>query len=142
MDNIELTEAKLAELSAQIDEQLLELSQLPSTFSRGVEPRKRGLSLPEKQSRALEQATGEPGAAFLQRFAHNAVDDLCNEGGVLHTQWQKWKDLATKDLIGFVSGILVGMGLSGNALYGAVVAVCVIILHLGIKTICEEWAKK
>ena len=81
----------------------------------------------KKQRRASEAATGEEATSFLARFKAAARKDLCEKGGVLHTQWAKWKDLANKDIVKTFGGILVGMGLSGSALQIAVVAIAVYI---------------
>jgi hypothetical protein len=62
----------------------------------------------------------------------------CEKGGILHTQWSKWKDLANKDIVKTFGGILVGMGLSGSALQIAVVAIAVYVLYLGVEAFCRE----
>jgi hypothetical protein len=96
------------------------------------------LTAPKKQLDAIERATVEPAANFWARFKQAAWKDLCQEDGLLYQQWHKWKDLSNKDLVKFSYGILVGLGITGAALYVVIVAVAVIILHLGVKTICAE----
>jgi hypothetical protein len=76
--------------------------------------------------------------SILARFKAAARKYLCEKGGVLHTQWTKWKDLANKDIVKTFGGILVGMGLSGSALQIAVVAIAVYVLYLGVEAFCRE----
>ena len=100
-------------------------------------PRHTG-AIPAAQRQAIEQATGEPAQSFLARFRLAARDDICRPGGVLHTQWSKWQDLASKDLLKFLGGVLAGMGLSGNALALVAVALAVYLVHLGLEAFCRE----
>jgi hypothetical protein len=86
----------IARLSAEIDRELLALGTPGTSLARGDTPEQ---ALPETQRRALEQATGEDAMRFLKRFKRAAHRDLCEEGGVLYTQWQKWKDVSNKDLL-------------------------------------------
>jgi hypothetical protein len=64
------------------------------------------------QLQTLEQQTGEPPAAFLRRFRQAAKQDLCVKGGMLYEQWERWKDLSSKDAAKWFGGILAGMGIS------------------------------
>ena len=50
----------------------------------------------------------------------------------------KWKDLANKDALQTVGGVLVGMGLTGSALQIVAVAVAVYILLLGLDAYCRK----
>ncbi|NWF59058.1 MAG: hypothetical protein HXY43_07070 [Fischerella sp.] len=50
-------------------------------------------TLPVKQSQVIEEITQENTESFLKKFAWAAKSDLCEEGGVLNTQWKKWADL-------------------------------------------------
>jgi hypothetical protein len=129
------TPQELEHLSARVDEQLRALGASETGFVRGG---KKEQALGEAQRRAIEQATGEDALTFLARFKQAARKDVCESGGILHTQWKKWKDIANKDAIKTFGGILVGMGLSGSALQIAVVAVVVYVLYLGIEAFCEE----
>ena len=125
----------LDQLSAEIDRELLALGTPGTGLARGDTPEQ---ALPEPQRRALEQATGEEAMSFLKRFKRVAHRDLCEEGGVLYTQWQKWKDVSNKDLLRTIGPILAAMGLTGGLLQTAAVAVAVYILYLGIQAFCTE----
>lgn len=139
MDHPSLTDADIERLSTQIDQELMALAQTedPMAF-RSLAAGKARLAAPKKQLEAIERATGEPAENFWARFKQAAWKDLCHEDGLLYQQWHKWKDLSNKDLVKFSYGILVGLGITGATLYVVIVAVAVIILHLGVKTICEE----
>ena len=84
-------------------------------------------------------ATGEEAEGFLRKFGRASRRDLCEEGGVLYEQWKKYADLENEKTIAFVGGV---MGLAGQPLTSAAIAVTVIMLHLGVKTMCEEYGKK
>jgi hypothetical protein len=122
-------------LSAEIDRQLLALGTPGTGLARADTPEQ---ALPDPQRQALEQATGEDAMRFLQRFKQAAHRDLCEEDGVLYTQWQKWRDLANRDLLKVIGGVLVGMGLTGSPLQIAAVAVAVYLLYLGVQAFCAE----
>jgi hypothetical protein len=129
------TAQQIADLSSEIDSQLRELGAPGTGLVRGRTAKE---ALGEKQKRAIEKATGEDAESFLTRFKSAARKDLCEKGGVLHTQWAKWKDLANKDVVKTFGGVLVGMGLSGSALQIAVVAIAVYVLYLGVEAFCRE----
>jgi hypothetical protein len=105
------TPEDIARLSGEIDAELRELGAPGSGLARGRTPKQ---ALGEKQKQAIERATGEEATSFLARFKNAARNDLCEKGGILHTQWTKWKDLANKDIVKTFGGILVGMGLPGS----------------------------
>lgn len=134
MDDL-FTAQQIADLSSEIDSQLRELGAPGTGLVRGRTAKE---ALGEKQKRAIEKATGEDAESFLTRFKSAARKDLCEKGGVLHTQWAKWKDLANKDVVKTFGGVLVGMGLSGSALQIAVVAIAVYVLYLGVEAFCRE----
>lgn len=129
------TEQELERLSAQVDEQIRTLGAPGTGLIRGGQQEQ---ALGALQRRAIEQATGEDALTFVARFKQAARKDVCEPGGILHTQWKKWKDIVNKDAIKTFGGILVGMGLSGSALQIAVVALVVYVLYLGIEAFCEE----
>lgn len=127
----------LQRLSDEIDQQLRELQQQSVDFIY-KNNRNTHKKMPTKQKETLEQATGENADSFLKRFAQVTKKDLCEKDGVLFQQWKKYGDLNNKDMLKTFGGVLVAMGITSTLLQTAVVAVSVIILHLGIKTICEE----
>jgi hypothetical protein len=125
----------MATLEAQIDLQLRALGTPGTGMVRAKTPAE---ALPEVQRRAIEHATGEDAMTFLKRFKQAARRDLCQEGGVLYTQWQKWKDVTNTDILKTFGAVLVGMGLSGSALQIAMVEIAVYVLYLGVTAFCEE----
>ena len=141
-----LTAAEIDALAAQIDAELRELRAEETVGIHKGEGGEKGVTLPEKQARAISAATGEPADRFWERFKRAARKDLCQEGGKLYAQWQRWRDLRTKDVVKVFSGVLVGMGISAAALPGVLVAVgamtLYIVLHIGISAICEEGENK
>ncbi|MGZ4967928.1 MAG: hypothetical protein ACXV8O_08520 [Methylobacter sp.] len=132
------TDQELQSLADQINLQLSELA--TGIDHQNLQKSVRGgkKALPAKQKALLEQATGEAAETFLKKFVRVAKQDLCREGGVLHGQWQKYGDLENESMLKHFGGILAGMGLTSAPLQTAVVAVSVIVLHLGIKAICED----
>ena len=132
------TDAELQTLSAEIDSQLMELAKEPANDGIikhiGQSPK----TIPSKQKQQLEQATGESADSFMKKFARAAKQDLCVEGGVLYGQWKKYGDLENEKMLTTFSGILIGMGVSNALLATAVVAVSVIVIHIGIKAFCED----
>ena len=143
------SETELQILAAEIDSQLMELAKHPNgsvgiANLRALQQSPGQASLPDKQKQQLEQAieqdlgTKEPADTFLKKFAHAAKQDLCLEGGLLYEQWKKYGDLENKDMLNTSSGILIGMGVSNAFLATFVVAVSVIVIHIGIKAFCAD----
>ena len=133
------SDEEISQLAAEIDAQLLELRSLS-----GDAPLKSGDREAQlvKQNQAIATATKEPAKSFLQKFWKAAKADLCEEDGVLYKQWKKWGDLDNKETISTFKGILAGLGLSGNVLPTAIVAVTVIVLHIGVKAFCDEYGDR
>ncbi|MDG3495975.1 MULTISPECIES: hypothetical protein [Pseudanabaena] len=133
------SDEEISILAAEIDAQLLELRSLS-----GDAPLKSGDREAQlvKQNQAIATATKEPAKSFLQKFWKAAKADLCEEDGVLYKQWKKWGDLDNKETISTFKGILAGLGLSGNVLPTVIVAVTVIVLHIGVKAFCDEYGDR
>ena len=129
------TPEDIEQMSVEIDAQLRELGTPGTGLSRGGSPEG---ALGAKQRKAIEAATGQDAMTFLARFKQAARKDLCEQGGVLYTQWSKWKDITNKDVLKSFGGVLVGMGLSGAPLQIAVVAIAVYVLYLGVQAFCAE----
>jgi hypothetical protein len=135
------TDEELQTLSAEIDSQLMELAKDPASdgFRKHI-----GHTVPAKQKQQLEQVIEqdlgikEPADSFMKKFARAAKQDLCLEGGVLYGQWKKYGDLENEDMVKTFGGILIGMGVSNAFLATFVVAVSVIVIHIGIKAFCED----
>jgi hypothetical protein len=135
MDAPELTPEQIDALSAEIDRQLDALAATtPTGTVRGVGEEQANLSA---QRQTIETAVVEPADHFLKRFRQAAHEDLCQEGGKLHAQWQKWGDLNNPDVIRTFVAALGGMGISGNLMPVLVVPLAVIVLHLGVKAFCK-----
>jgi hypothetical protein len=134
------TTDQLASLSLQIDQQLAQLRDEEPAISRtGKELIKQDIPnrLPV-QWQAVSIVTKEEPRSFWRRFRKAAHSDLCDEGGVLHAQWKKYRDLSSRSVLESFGAILAAMGFSGNALQVLAVAAGVIVLHLGCKVVCEE----
>lgn len=123
-------------LAETIDRQLADLSPTHSlSLQRSLDDPGAPLA---KQAAEIEQITQEKPAHFLKKFRKAAKKDVCEEGGVLNAQWQKWKDLASGDVVESFGPILVAMGFSGVLLETLVVAVGVTVIHIGLTAFCEE----
>ena len=133
------SDEEISQLAAEIDVQLLELRSLSGDTSLKSGDKESQLV---KQNQAIATATKEPAKSFLQKFWKAAKADLCEEDGVLYKQWKKWGDLDNKETISTFKGILAGLGLSGNVLPTAIVAVTVIVLHIGVKAFCDEYGDR
>jgi hypothetical protein len=134
------TPDQLASLSLQIDQQLAQLQDTSNTGDfKDDEPVSEDITdrLPA-QWQAISTITKEEPRSFWRRFKQAAHRDLCEDGGVLHTQWQKYGDLSNEAVLKSFGAVLAAMGFSGNVLQMLAVAVGVIVIHLGCKTICEE----
>lgn len=130
---------EITALSAEIDRQLQELRHaVSSEHKQGTN------NIPEemlvKQNETIAKITQEKPKSFLQKFGRAAKSDLCEEGGMLNKQWKKWGDLDNKDAIERLGAVLVTMGFSGDLLSPLVVAVTVIIIHIGLKAFCEDYS--
>lgn len=142
------TNQELQLLSAEIDNQLRELGNIQKVFERSITKQIRegvtkakdynNKTIPEKQKQKLEEVTGEDAESFVRRFARAAKKDLCEESGVLNRQYKQFGDLENESVLKIFGGVLTGMGFTQAPLQIVVVAVSVIVIHLGIKTICEE----
>jgi hypothetical protein len=139
------SDEEISILAAEIDAQLLELRSLSGDTSL-----KPSLSLKSsdkeaelvKQNQAIATATKESAKSFLQKFWKAAKADLCEEQGVLYKQWKKWGDLDNKEAMDKFKVVLTGLGLTGNLLPSVLVAVMVIVLHIGVKAFCDEYGDR
>lgn len=134
------TPDQLASLSLQIDQQLAELHDKPNSDQLKQSPSERK-DIPDRlpmQWRAISTITKEEPRSFWRQFKQAARRDLCEDGGVLHTQWKKYGDLSNEAVLKSFGAILAAMGFSGNVLQMLAVALAVIVIHLGCKAVCEE----
>lgn len=133
------SDQEIANLAAEIDAQLSELRSPSSDALRKSGDMEAQLV---KQNEAIATATKEPAKSFLQKFWQAAKADLCEEEGVLYKQWKKWGDLDNKEAMDKFKVILTGLGLTGNLLTSALVAVMVIVLHIGVRAFCDEYGDR
>ncbi|QIR36136.1 hypothetical protein HCG51_04725 [Tolypothrix sp. PCC 7910] len=134
------TPEEITALSAEIDRQLIELRSAPDSEQKQGDDKISDEKLLVKQTAAITQVTQENSRSFLQKFGRAAKSDLCEEGGMLNKQWKRWGDLDNKDAVERLGGVLVGMGFSGDVLSPLVVAVTVMIIHIGLKAFCEDYS--
>ena len=90
------SDAELAVLAGQVDEQLLSLQSAPAAHVqfRSATPGERAeLPAAPEQQAVIERAAGEPFETFWQKYQRQLRIDLCLPGGLLHGQWHKWRDL-------------------------------------------------
>jgi hypothetical protein len=138
-----LTDAELDHLAAQVDQQLKELRAAPATVSRVLPLSPAGTALPDApaQRQVIETATGQPFANFWQRYRHNLRDDLCQPGGQLHDQWEKYRAIESKAAVRVSYAWLAAMGIPTGSIAPVAVAASVFLLNVlvnvGVKTICE-----
>ncbi len=130
---------QLEQLSARIDHQLKALQVSGEGAVRGARPSGKtpGQAAP-RQWQAIAEAAGEDPETFWQRFKRVARADLCDEGGVLHGQWKKWGDLNNDDVLKSFGPMLVALGFSGGALQILAVSLAVIVIHLGVTSVCAQ----
>ncbi len=141
------SDAELAALARQVDDQLNALQSIPASQVRfrGVAPGERAeLPAAPEQQAVIERAAGEPFESFWQKYKRCARRDLCLPGGLLYEQWRKWRDLQSKDSVKVAYGILAGMGIPTASLAPVAVAATVFLLNvvgkIGIEAVCEGCA--
>jgi len=132
------SDEEISQLAAEIDAQLLELRSLSGDASLKSGDQEAQLV---KQNQAIERATGESADTFLKKFWRASKRDLCEEGGLLNSQWKKWGDLDNKDLLTVVGSVFKFFGLEASVAVAVALPVAVIILHLGARTFCEEYGE-
>jgi len=132
------SDQEISQLAAEIDAQLLELRSLSGDASLKSGDQEAQLV---KQNQAIERATGESADTFLKKFWRASKRDLCEEGGLLNSQWKKWGDLDNKDLLTVVGSVFKFFGLEASVAVAVALPVAVIILHLGARTFCEEYGE-
>lgn len=144
------TEAEIEELYQEIEKQLNELQHMNiDKYSiegdsmikgrKGISKRRR--KLPKKQLAEIELITKEDSQIFFRKFARNLWFDLCKEDGQLNKVWRQWGDLNNREAMEKFLAVLTAMGLSGTQIKPVIIAVVVILLNVGVKTICEEYCE-
>ncbi|HAI68045.1 MAG TPA: hypothetical protein DCM38_01250 [Gammaproteobacteria bacterium] len=146
MSDIFTTE-QLANLSAQVDEQLRDLGK-----GYALEVSKRGDTqlfsapqpdddLPPKQRKAIEDNTKKEAPSFLQEFADKAKEILCDADSDLRKEYEQFGGVDKVSLLERLAGLLAVMGFSGMGLQVLAVAITVYIIHLGLKPFADKYCK-
>ncbi len=136
--SVELGAAEIDQLTQQVDAQLQAVRTVQLRVSKGAEDelaRKR-LEL-EMQWQLVAQEVQEPTDNFLRKFGRVTRRDICEEGGLLNQQWKQYQDLSSSSTVQVVAGALAGLGIVNVPIL--VVPVAVIVVHLGLRTFCEEY---
>jgi hypothetical protein len=143
------SDSELDALAAQVDEQFNALcaASVDQPAFRGVTRGVPGqLPAAPVQQAVIEKATGEPFETFWQKYKRHARRDLCLPGGLLYEQWQKWKDMQSKDLVKVAYGALAGVGIGAANVPAVAVAASVFVLNvvakIGIEAVCEGCAEE
>ena len=98
---------KLREMSIEVDRQLMVARGIPIADRRDAIDELRMLrSQLRVQKDAIVVATEEEADGFLRKFARVARRDVCEEGGSLNQQWEKYQDLGREDTLAVVAGAL------------------------------------
>ena len=67
-------------------------------------------------------------------------------GGNLHKQWEKWRDLRSKDSVKVALGVIAGMGIPTASIGPVAVAASVFMINavanIGIAAFCEGCAEE
>jgi hypothetical protein len=131
----------LVELEQEVNRQLAELGTQP-TGRGGMDEVRELRSQLAMQELAIVEAAGEPSDSFLRKFARVARRDVCEEGGLLNKQWEEFQDLSRPETLTVVGGALGLMGIANPVVTAIAVPVSVILVHLGLRTFCEEYGEK
>lgn len=143
------SDAEMTSLADEVDAQLNTLQAAPAAHVRLLRAAPGDLNelpaAPEQQA-VIERATGEPFESFWQKYRRHARRDLCLPGGLLHSQWEKWRDLQSKDAVKMSLAALTGMGVSTANVPVVAVAATVFLLNvvtkIGIAAVCEGCAEE
>jgi hypothetical protein len=131
---------QVREMSIEVDRQLAAVRVMPIADQKDALDEVRRLrSQLRVQKDTIEVATGEPTDGFLRKFARVARRDVCEDSGLLNKQWEKYQDLSREDTLVVVAGALGLMGIANPVVVAIGVPITVIILHLGLRTFCEEY---
>jgi hypothetical protein len=142
MDSV-FTPDVLVELEQEVNRQLAELGSQPMVTGKGGMDEVRELrSQLAMQELAIKEATQESADSFLRKFARVAKRDVCEEGGLLNKQWEEFQDLSRPETLTVVGGALGLMGIANPVVTAIAVPVSVILVHLGLRTFCEEYGEK
>ena len=144
-----LTTEELASLSAQVDDQLRELSQEYEEYTRGMtkgdtqmfSTPKPDDDLPAKQRKTIEDNTQKEAPSFLEEFADKAKEMLCDADSDLRKEYEQFGGFDKVGLLEKMAGLLAVMGFSGMGLQVLAVAITVYIIHIGLKPFADKYCK-
>lgn len=143
------SDTEMAALAHEVDTQLNALQAAPAAcvrFLKAAPGEPTELPAAPEQQALIERATGEPFETFWQKYKRHARRDLCLPGGLLHSQWEKWRDLQSQDAVKMSLAALAGMGISTANVPALAVAATVFLLNavtrIGIAAVCEGCAEE
>ncbi len=132
-----LTTEQLTQLSAQVEEQLAELKS-SALLRKGEEDKIEAFS---KQKQAIEKTTEEEADRFLQKFAKQSKEVICNANSDLHKQYESFGGLKKDEVLDKFAALLAVSGFSGVAVNVLTVAITVYFLHIGLKKFSEKYCQ-
>jgi len=145
MSNIFTTD-EFAALSAQVDEQLRELTEGYAPDMKKGETQKFGArkddDLPPKQRQAIEDNVDEKANTFLQTFADKAKEIICDVESDLRKEYKLFGKVDKVVLLERFAVLLAVMGFSGMGLQILTVAITVYITHIGLAPFANKYCKK
>jgi hypothetical protein len=133
------SDEEIVKMAAEIDKQLEKLKLQQQSNQTPLKSDDGKLELPKKQNDAIANATKEPTENFLKKFGRVAKADLCEKGGKLNAKWVEWGELETKDMLIAFGALFPSLGIEGSIAVTVAISISVIILHIGVKTFCEEY---
>jgi hypothetical protein len=140
------TKEELATLSAQVDEQLRELSEGYAPGMRKGETQQFGVrqddDLPPKQRQDIEDNAHENADTFLQTFADKAKEIICDAESDLRKKYKWFGKVDKVVLLERFSVLLAVMGFSGIGLQVLAVAITVYIIHIGLKPFADKYCSE
>ena len=134
---------ELDRLSREMDARLAELAAGggETAEAKWLFWRRGDAAVPKQEAETVAKTAAEAGQtpeSFWTRFKKATRADVCEEGGLLHTQWKKWGDLSNETMLKQFGAVLVAMGFSGNQVQVLALACAVVVVHLGVKAFCME----
>ncbi|CAN5455401.1 hypothetical protein BH24GEM3_BH24GEM3_16750 [soil metagenome] len=139
-----LTDAQLAAMATEVDDQLASLQTVPTGRLRrlkGGPGAEDGLPDAPAQRELIEKVTGEPFETFWQKYRRHLRNDLCLPDGILHEQWRKYRDVESTSAVRVSYAWLAVMGIPTGSLAPLAVAATVFLLNVmvkvGIDAVCE-----
>jgi hypothetical protein len=124
-------------LATQVNERVQQLG-ADQPGSQPISRSEQQSALIQAELGPIEEAVGEDAASFWRKFRSALRRDLCEEGGMLYSQYRAFHDVASSDLVKYSAGVLALWGVSSGLLPTAIVIVSALTLHLGVRSVCDE----